>query len=108
MLLDKPDLPQRGSTMWPEILAPKTDCGLNVLLANGLRFGATEHRPVQISQRTATHSLSRPSSSGFSCARKVRKVSKATTAVGDKFTVRIAKTPSSSVVGKLMMRVRAF
>ena len=46
MLFGKPYLPLCGSAMWPEILAPETDCGRNVLLTNGLRLGTSEHRPV--------------------------------------------------------------
>jgi hypothetical protein len=117
VLFSQPDLPEGRSTVWQEIISPQPHSSLNVLLANGLRLGTALHSPVQVSQRAtqaqhmgaalATHSRSRPSKSGFNCARKARKVSKVERPSGDKSTVRGAKTPSSPV-GKLTMRVRAF
>ena len=51
MLFGQPNLPERRPTVRPEIISPQPHSGLNVLLANGLRLGAAEHGPVQVSQR---------------------------------------------------------
>src|SRR5262245_66096951 len=51
VLLSQADLPERRLAVRPEIFAPQPHGGLNVLFANGLRLGAAEHGPVQISQR---------------------------------------------------------
>src|SRR5215831_3732885 len=51
MLFSQPYLPERRPTVRPEVISPQPYSGLNVLLANGLRLGAAEHGPVQVSQR---------------------------------------------------------
>src|SRR5262249_19915785 len=51
MLFSPPDLPERRPTVRPEIFSPQPYSGLNVLLAHGVRLGATLHGPVQVAQR---------------------------------------------------------
>src|SRR5262245_231598 len=51
VLFSQPNLPERRSTVWPEIISPQAHSGLKVLLADGLRLGTTEHGPIQVSQR---------------------------------------------------------
>ena len=51
VLFSQPELPERRPTVRPEIISPQAHSGLNVLLANGLRLWAAEHRPVRVSQR---------------------------------------------------------
>src|SRR5512132_4097979 len=51
VLFSQPNLPERRSAMRPEIISPQPHRRRNVLLVNGLRLGAAEHGPVQVSQR---------------------------------------------------------
>src|SRR5215831_19980198 len=51
MLFSQPNLPERRSAVRPEVFSPQPYSGRNVLFANGLRFGAAEHGPVQVGQR---------------------------------------------------------
>src|SRR5215813_4132820 len=49
VLFSQPDLPEGRSAVRPEIFSPQPHGGPNVLLADGLRLGATEHGPIQVS-----------------------------------------------------------
>src|SRR5262245_44262230 len=51
VLFSQPDLPEGRPTVGPEIFSPQPHSSLNVLLANGLRLGATLHGPLQVAQR---------------------------------------------------------
>jgi hypothetical protein len=51
MLFRQPDLPKRRPTVRPKIISPQPHRRRDVLLVNGLRLGAAEHGPVQVSQR---------------------------------------------------------
>ena len=51
MLFGQADLPQCGPAVRPEIISPQPHRRRDVLLVNGLRLGAAEHGPVQVSQR---------------------------------------------------------
>ena len=53
MLFSQSNLPERRSTVRPEIISPEPYRRLDVLLANDLRLGASKHGPVQVSQRAA-------------------------------------------------------
>ena len=51
MLFSQPNLPERRSAVRREIISPQLHSGFNVLFSYGLRLGAAEHSPIQVSQR---------------------------------------------------------